>query len=62
VSSEKDTEHWWFNTKTNRAEFGRQVSSLDRMGPFATKAEAQLALENARERAKAWAAEEEAEA
>jgi hypothetical protein len=61
VSSEKDAEHWWFNMKTKQAEFGRQVSSLDRIGPFETKAEAQLALEKARERSKAWTAEEESE-
>jgi hypothetical protein len=61
VSSDKDAEHWWYNMKTKQAEFGRQVSSLDRIGPFATKAEAELALENARARAQAWAAEEESE-
>lgn len=61
MNSEADAEHWWFNMKTKQAEFGRQVSSLDRIGPFATKAEAQLALEKARERSKAWSAEEESE-
>ncbi len=61
MSSDKDAEHWWFNMKTKQAEFGRQVSSLDRIGPFATRDEAELALENARARAQAWAAEEESE-
>ena len=60
-NSETNEEHWWFNTKTQKAEFGRLTGSLNRIGPFATEAEAMRALEVARERAKQWRAEEESE-
>lgn len=60
-NSETDEEHWWFNTKTQQAEFGRLTGSLNRIGPFATEEEARRALEVARERARQWRAEEESE-
>jgi hypothetical protein len=62
MSSSKSSEkHWWFNTKTQKAEFGRQTGSLNRMGPFASEQEAQRAMEIARERSKQWQAQDESE-
>jgi hypothetical protein len=40
---EKD--EYWFNTKTNEVEIGKQSLSLDRLGPFSTLEEAKNALE-----------------
>jgi hypothetical protein len=60
-NSETDDEQWWFNTKTQKPEFGRLTGSLNRIGPFATEEEAKRALEVARERAKQWRTEDESE-
>jgi hypothetical protein len=48
---EKD--EYWFNTKTNAVEIGKQSLSLDRLGPFSTLEEAKNALEIVSRRAKA---------
>jgi hypothetical protein len=52
---------WWYNHKTGEVEEGPQSLGSDRDGPFATREEAARAPEIARERARAWAAEEAAE-
>lgn len=52
---------WWFNHKTGEVEEGAQSLGADRDGPFATREEAARAPEIAKERARAWAAEESAE-
>ncbi|HLU64552.1 MAG TPA: methionine aminopeptidase [Protaetiibacter sp.] len=52
---------WWYNHKTGEVEEGPQSLGVDRDGPFATREEAARAPEIAAERARAWAAEEEAE-
>jgi hypothetical protein len=44
---------YWFNTKTQRVEIGKQSLSLERIGPFASFQEAERALEIVAERAKA---------
>jgi hypothetical protein len=51
-------EEYWFNTKTNEVEFGKQSLSLDRLGPFSTFEEAKNALEIISKRAKALRQEE----
>jgi hypothetical protein len=48
---EKD--EYWFNTKTNEVEIGKQSLSLDRLGPFSTLEDAKNALEIVSRRAKA---------
>jgi hypothetical protein len=58
--SDEPTE-FWFNTKTNQVEVGKQSVALYRIGPFATMAEAQAALKIVKERAAKWAANDEAE-
>lgn len=52
---------FWFNHRTGEVEEGPQSLGSDRDGPFATREEAARAPEIARERARAWAAEEAAE-
>lgn len=61
VDSKGEPEVWWFNTKTNSVEFGRKSHAIDRLGPFATEAEAERALEIVRERAKSWRSQEDQE-
>jgi hypothetical protein len=51
-------EEYWFNTKTNEVEIGKQSLSLDRLGPFRTLEEARNALEIVSKRAKALRQEE----
>ncbi len=46
-------EEYWFNTKTNEVEIGKQSLSLDRLGPFSTLEEAKHALEIVSKRAQA---------
>jgi hypothetical protein len=52
---------WWYNHKTGQVEEGPQSLGSERDGPFATREEAERAPEIARERARAWAAEDDAE-
>lgn len=41
---------YWFNTKTNQVEQGRKTLAIYRIGPFATKEEAERAYEIIKER------------
>ena len=50
---------WWYNHKTDEVEHGPQSLGSDRDGPYATEADARRAPQIARERARAWAADEE---
>lgn len=56
-----ERELYWFNTKTGQVEKGLKSSSLDRIGPFETEAEAQKAWEVVRVRSLKWKEEEEEE-
>lgn len=47
-------EQYWFNTRTHTVEKGRASGWADRMGPYATEAEARNALERAKARTEAW--------
>lgn len=49
---------FWFNTKTGEVEVGFQSAASYRIGPFASREEAQRALEIVRERAERIRAEE----
>jgi hypothetical protein len=55
-SQEQD---FWFNTKTMQVEVGRQVLALYRVGPFATRTEAEHALETLRARSEQWSKEDQ---
>jgi hypothetical protein len=52
---------WWYNNKTGEVEEGPQSLGVDRDGPFASRVVALGAPDIAAERARAWAAEDEAE-
>ncbi len=52
---------YWYNRRTGVVEEGRQSLASELIGPFATRAEAELALEKLRENAEKWAAEDAAE-
>ena len=60
ISEEHKTEYW-FNTKTSLVEEGKQALALYRIGPFATRLEAENALQILRARSDAWTEEEEQE-
>ncbi|WP_116205202.1 hypothetical protein [Amycolatopsis circi] len=44
------SEEWYYNTRTNEVEHGRQARGVDRLGPYPDEATARRALELARER------------
>jgi hypothetical protein len=54
------TVEYFFNTRTQMVEKGRQSSWEHLMGPYASHDEATRAMEIARERSKAWDADEAA--
>lgn len=58
ISDEQKPE-FWFNTKTNSVEEGKQDLALYRIGPFATRLEAQNALQTLKARSDAWTEEDE---
>jgi hypothetical protein len=52
---------WYYNHKTGEVEEGAQSLGSDRDGPYASREEAARAPEIAKERARAWAADEASE-
>ncbi|MDJ0348285.1 SPOR domain-containing protein [Cryobacterium sp. PH29-G1] len=51
----EDKEHaFWYNMHTGEVEQGLQSTSLDRVGPFATRDEAAHALEKLRANSAKW--------
>jgi hypothetical protein len=50
---------WWYNLRTQRVEQGPGDPNSERMGPYASRAEAETALERARSRNEAWDAEDD---
>lgn len=58
---EDPEETWWFNRRTGEVEEGPKSLAMDRLGPFATREEAERADEIVAERARKWAEEEAAE-
>ncbi len=57
----RDSEKYWYNLRTGQVGQGFESPSSERAGPFDTAEEAAKAPEIARERAKAWAEEEQRE-
>ncbi|GIG39981.1 SPOR domain-containing protein [Cellulomonas phragmiteti] len=51
---------YFYNTRTHEVEEGRQSTSSQLMGPYATREEAAEALDRARARNETWEAETEA--
>jgi len=54
-----DARQYWYNTATGQVEEGRLSDWSQVMGPYATREEAQHALDKARARTAAWDAEDE---
>lgn len=52
---------WWYNHRAGEVEEGPQSLGSDRDGPYDSREEAARAPEIARERARAWAAEDAAD-
>ncbi len=59
--TEQEQPEFWFNTKTGLVEEGKQVLALYRIGPFATRLEAEHALEILKQRSKTWTEEDQEE-
>lgn len=57
-SAEGDHAQYWFNTYTHEVEQGAQSDYRQLLGPYATKGEAENALQHAKERNEAWDAED----
>lgn len=53
-SEQDEVPEFWFNTKTGLVEVGKQSAAIYRLGPFATRIEAEGALQLLRERSKVW--------
>jgi len=47
-------DQWWYNLRTQQVERGPGAPNAERMGPYASEAEAADAMERARERSEAW--------
>ena len=56
---EDPAETYWYNTRSGEVEEGPQSLSIDRLGPFATRAEAERATEIVAERARKIREEDE---
>jgi hypothetical protein len=52
---------FWFNLKTKQVEHGLKSSSLDRIGPFHTEAEAKNAEATVKARSKEWTKQDQDE-
>ena len=50
---------WWYNLRTQKVEQGPGDPNSERMGPYATQAEAETALDRARERSRVWDAQDD---
>ncbi|BDZ53192.1 SPOR domain-containing protein [Agromyces marinus] len=58
----RDVEHrFWYNLNTGEVEEGMVSPSVERVGPFETRAEAEQALEILRANSAKWAEEDAAE-
>ena len=58
MSEERIESQWWFNDKTGQVEQGPQSPQRDRIGPFATREEAQHALDRIAANNEKWDAED----
>lgn len=58
---EAEPDQFWYNTRTGQVEFGPKSKALDRVGPFASAADAARAPELWKTRAEEWRQSEESE-
>ena len=54
MSDERIESQWWFNEKTQAVEQGPQSPQRDRIGPFASREEAQHALDRIKANNERW--------
>ena len=54
-----DDDGFWYDLATGRVDQGHQKGAAHLMGPYASRAEAERALETARARTEAWDAAED---
>ena len=54
-------EQWWYNTKTHQVERESDAPWTDRIGPYATREEAEGAIDRIHENSRRWADEERRE-
>ncbi|MDO8145263.1 MULTISPECIES: SPOR domain-containing protein [Isoptericola] len=60
MSEYSSSTQYWFNTETGQVETAKEKSSWTHLlGPYATREEAQHALDNAARRNEEWEAEDE---
>ena len=56
--TDSETEYW-FNTKTNQVEVGKQSFAIYRIGPFSSRTEAEQALKIVAAKSKDWNEEDD---
>lgn len=61
MSGNETQPEYWFNTKTNQVEVGKQTIAVYRIGPFKTRDEASRALEILSSKANQWREEDDRE-
>jgi hypothetical protein len=52
-------EEWWFNLRTQQVELGQGDPNAERLGPYATREEAQGVLDRMHQRNEAFDAEDD---
>ncbi|MDA8436404.1 MAG: hypothetical protein M0Z98_10525 [Actinomycetales bacterium] len=52
-------EEWWFNLRTQQVEQGQGDPNAERLGPYATRTEAESVLDRMHKRTEAFDAEDE---
>lgn len=56
--TDSETEYW-FNTKTNQVELGKQSFAIYRIGPFSSRTEAEQAIKIVAAKSKDWKEEDD---
>ncbi|WP_165759554.1 SPOR domain-containing protein [Rathayibacter oskolensis] len=59
--SDGDANSWWYNLSSGAVEQGFVSPSVDRVGPFSSRVDAEHALDKLRENSRKWAEEDAAE-
>lgn len=60
--SDDSRPQYWFDTRTGQVDVGHRKPGKTLLGPYATRAEAEAALETARRRTEAWDREDREDA
>lgn len=61
MNGKPEPKEYWFNTRTNQVEVGKQSIAVYRIGPFSTFEEASNALEILAAKSKQWREKDEQE-